>query len=125
MSGRTTAGRVGGRSTGRKSGAGQGVRARRELAALNDALALAERGLGHQSAATLMARLLRVAAMHPKAVDDTLMWQVTDLVAGADVAESVKLTLIRMGWASIVQAQYRDYGLRLVDGGRGAQARAA
>ncbi|ALG71391.1 hypothetical protein VY88_01450 [Azospirillum thiophilum] len=97
------------RATGEAS-----LKARRELAALNDALTLAERGLGRQSPAALMARLLRVAAMHPKSVDDTLMWQVTDLVAGGEVGEGVKLTLIRMGWASIVQAQYKQQGLRLV-----------
>ncbi|MBP2298643.1 hypothetical protein [Azospirillum picis] len=99
------------------------ARARRELAALNDALTLAERGLRHQSAAALMARLLRVAAMFPRSVDGTLMWQVTDLVGGREVADHVKLTLIRMGWASIVQAQYRAHGLRPVE--RRTRARAA
>ncbi|AWU93968.1 hypothetical protein [Azospirillum ramasamyi] len=91
------------------------AKARRELAALNDALTLAERGLGRNSTAALMARLLRVAAMHPRSVDDTLMWQVTDLVTGDDVSDAVKLTMIRMGWASIVQAQYRAHGLRMVE----------
>ncbi|CAO3446100.1 hypothetical protein [Azospirillum largimobile] len=103
-----------GKSTGRAAGEAS-VKARRELAALNDALTLAERGLGRQSTAALMARLLRVAAMYPRSVDDTLMWQVTDLVTGDDVSDAVKLTLIRMGWASIVQAQYRAHGLRMVE----------
>ncbi|ANC91720.1 hypothetical protein A6A40_07250 [Azospirillum humicireducens] len=105
---------TGGKSTGRAAGESS-AKARRELAALNDALTLAERGLGRQSTAALMARLLRVAAMHPRSVDDTLMWQVTDLVTGDDVSDAVKLTLIRMGWASIVQAQYRTHGLRMVE----------
>lgn len=105
---------TGGKSTGRAAGE-PSVKARRELAALNDALTLAERGLGRQSTAALMARLLRVAAMYPRSVDDTLMWQVTDLVTGDDVSDAVKLTLIRMGWASIVQVQYRAHGLRMVE----------
>lgn len=105
---------TGGKSTGRATGEAS-AKARRELAALNDALTLAERGLGRQSTAALMARLLRVAAMYPRSVDDTLMWQVTDLVTGDDVSDPVKLTLIRMGWASIVQAQYRAHGLRMVE----------
>ncbi|CAO3407065.1 hypothetical protein [Azospirillum largimobile] len=105
---------TGGKSTGRAAGE-VSVKARRELAALNDALTLAERGLGRQSTAALMARLLRVAAMYPRSVDDTLMWQVTDLVTGDDVSDTVKLTLIRMGWASIVQAQYRAHGLQMVE----------
>ncbi|MCP1609362.1 hypothetical protein J2848_001009 [Azospirillum lipoferum] len=101
------------------------LKARRELAALNDALTLAERGLGRQTTAALMARLLRVAAMYPRAVDDTLMWQVTDLVTGDDVSDGVKLTLIRMGWASIVQAQYKVQGLRMVAAPKLRQAAAA
>ncbi|MDR6770428.1 hypothetical protein [Azospirillum sp. BE72] len=105
---------TGGKSTGRTAGEAS-AKARRELAALNDALTLAERGLGRQSTAALMARLLRVAAMYPRSVDDTLMWQVTDLVTGDDVSDTVKLTLIRMGWASIVQAQFRVHGLRMVE----------
>ncbi len=105
---------TGGKSTGRAASEAS-AKARRELAALNDALTLAERGLGRQSTAALMARLLRVAAMYPRSVDDTLMWQVTDLVTGDDVSDTVKLTLIRMGWASIVQAQFRVHGLRMVE----------
>ncbi|WP_085940755.1 hypothetical protein [Azospirillum sp. B506] len=101
------------------------VKGRRELAALNDALTLAERGLGRQTMPALMARLLRVAAMFPRAVDDTLMWQVTDLVTGDNVSEGVKLTLIRMGWASIVQAQYKQQGLRMVAAPKHRQAAAA
>jgi hypothetical protein len=101
------------------------LKARRELAALNDALTLAERGLGRQTTAALMARLLRVAAMYPRSVDDTLMWQVTDLVTGDDVSDGVKLTLIRMGWASIVQAQYKVQGLRMVTAPKHQQAAAA
>jgi len=101
------------------------LKGRRELAALNDALTLAERGLGRQTVAALMARLLRVAAMFPRSVDDTLMWQVTDLVTGDDLSDEVKLTLIRMGWASIVQAQYRAQGLRMVAAPKPRQAAAA
>lgn len=89
--------------------------ARRELAALGNALFQAERGVGHQSPAALAARLLRVAALHPAAVDHTLMWQVTDLVAGRDIADGFKLVVIRMGWASIVRAEFRACGLRPVD----------
>ena len=88
-------------------------------------LTLAERGLGRQTTAALMARLLRVAAMFPRSVDDTLMWQVTDLVTGDDVSDTVKLTLIRMGWASIVQAQYKVHGLRMVAISKRPQAAAA
>ncbi|MCM8733363.1 hypothetical protein M5E06_04035 [Azospirillum sp. A1-3] len=106
MTGRTITKRAAGEPT---------LKGRRELAALNDALTLAERGLGRQTTAALMARLLRVAAMFPRSVDDTLMWQVTDLVTGDDVSDTVKLSLIRMGWASIVQAQYRVHGLRMVE----------
>ncbi|WP_148219264.1 hypothetical protein [Azospirillum sp. B510] len=91
------------------------VKGRRELAALNDALTLAERGLGVQTTEALMARLLRVAALFPRSVDDALMRQVTDLVTGDDISDGVKLTLIRMGWASIVQAQYKLRGLRMVE----------
>ncbi|KAA0575225.1 hypothetical protein [Azospirillum sp. Sh1] len=116
MTGRTITGRAAGEAS---------VKGRRELAALNDALTLAERGLGRQTTAALMARLLRVAAMFPRSVDDTLMWQVTDLVTGDDVSDGVKLTLIRMGWASIVQAQYRAHGLRMVERQRVERARAA
>ena len=104
-----------GRKTTERAAGETSVRGRRELAALNDALTLAERGLGRQTTAALMARLLRVAAMFPRSVDDTLMWQVTDLVTGDDVSDTVKLSLIRMGWASIVQAQYRVHGLRMVE----------
>lgn len=87
---------------------------RRELTALGDALTMAERGLdGQQSPAALMALLLRVARLHPKAVDDTLMWQITDLVAGRDIADSFKLVVIRMGWASILQAEFKAHGLRV------------
>ncbi len=99
--------------------------ARRELAALGDALFQAERGVGHQSPTGLMARLLRVAALHPKAVDDTLMWQVTDLVAGRDIADSFKLVVIRMGWASIVQAEFRTGGLTVVGSQPAPRAKAA
>lgn len=115
MTGRTTTGRA----------AEMSLKGRRELAALNDALTLAERGLGRQTAAALMARLLRVAAMFPRSVDDTLMWQVTDLVTGDDMSDGVKLTLIRMGWASIVQAQYRAHGLKMVATPTRRQAAAA
>ncbi len=100
--------------------------ARRELAALGDALSQAENGRGRHSPAALMARLLRVAALHPKAVDDTLMWQVTDLVAGRDIADGFKLVVIRMGWASVVQAEFRASGLTLVGATESRrQARAA
>ncbi|GLR78027.1 hypothetical protein HUE56_18630 [Azospirillum oryzae] len=116
MTGRTITGRAAGEAS---------VKGRRELAALNDALTLAERGLGRQTTAALMARLLRVAAMFPRSVDDTLMWQVTDLVTGDDVSDGVKLTLIRMGWASIVQAQYRAHGLRMAAAPKCRQAAAA
>ncbi|CAO3421664.1 hypothetical protein [Azospirillum endophyticum] len=115
---------TGRKMTGRAAGE-PSLRARRELAALNDALTLAERGLGRQTTAALMARLLRVAAMFPRSVDDTLMWQVTDLVTGDDVSDGVKLTLIRMGWASIVQAQYKLRGLRMVSVPKDRQAVAA
>lgn len=114
-----------GRKTTEHAAAEASLKGRRELAALNDALTLAERGLGRQTAAALMARLLRVAAMFPRSVDDTLMWQVTDLVTGDDVSDTVKLSLIRMGWASIVQAQYRAHGLRMVEQRRVERARAA
>ncbi|WP_238474688.1 hypothetical protein [Azospirillum cavernae] len=87
---------------------------RRELAGLGDALTMAERGLdGQQSPAALMARLLRVARLYPKAVDETLMWQITDLVAGRDIADSFKLVVIRMGWASILQAEFKAHGLQV------------
>lgn len=115
MTGRTTTGRA----------TESAVKGRRELAALNDALTLAERGLGRQTVAALMARLLRVAAMFPRSVDDTLMWQVTDLVTGDDLSDGTKLTLIRMGWASIVQAQYKLQGLRMVAAAKPRQAAAA
>lgn len=114
-----------GRKTTERAAGDALVKGRRELAALNDALTLAERGLGRQTTAALMARLLRVAAMFPRSVDDTLMWQVTDLVTGDDVSDTVKLSLIRMGWASIVQAQYRVHGLRMVERRRVERARAA
>ena len=120
MTGRTSTGRAAETSANETS-----LKGRRELAALNDALTLAERGLGRQTVAALMARLLRVAAMFPRAVDDTLMWQVTDLVTGDDLSDGVKLTLIRMGWASIVQAQYRAHGLRMVTAPKRRQAAAA
>lgn len=99
--------------------------ARRELAALGDALFQAERGVGHQSPAALAARLLRVAALHPAAVDHTLMWQVTDLVAGRDIADSFKLVVIRMGWASIVRAEFRTWGLQIIGNQGASRAKAA
>ncbi|WP_434618624.1 hypothetical protein [Azospirillum sp. B2RO_4] len=114
-----------GRKTTERAAGDALVKGRRELAALNDALTLAERGLGRQTTAALMARLLRVAAMFPRSVDDTLMWQVTDLVTGDDVSDTVKLSLIRMGWASIVQAQYRAHGLRMVERRQVERAQAA
>ena len=98
---------------------------RRELAALGDALHQAERGLGRQSPAALMARLLRIATLCPTAVDDTLMWQVTDLVAGRDIADSFKLVVIRMGWASIVQARFKAQGLSVVGEQAAVRAKAA
>lgn len=98
--------------------------ARRELAALGDALFQAERGVGRVSPAALMVRLLRVASLHPGAVDGALLWQVTDLVAGNDVGDGFKLTVIRMGWASLVQAAFKARGLRVVGAEAGLRAHA-
>lgn len=100
-------------------------RARSELAALGDALSQAERGEGRHSPIVLAARLLRVAALHPRAVDHTLLSQVDDLVAGRDVSDRFKLVVIRMGWASIVQAEFKARGLRSIREAGAARARAA
>ncbi|MCG5241792.1 hypothetical protein [Azospirillum doebereinerae] len=99
--------------------------ARRELAAFGDLLFQAERDVGRFSPAALMVRLLRVAALFPQAVDDTLMWQVTDLVAGREVGDRFKLVVIRMGWASLVQAEFKARGLRVVGQDTELRAKAA
>lgn len=88
--------------------------ARRELAALGDALFQAERRVGHHSPSGLMGRLERVAALHPYALHDALLAQVGELVAAPAVGRDCKIALIRMGWASIVQAAFKAHGLRPV-----------
>lgn len=100
---------------------------RRELTALGDALTTAERGLaGCASPTALAARLLRVARLFSGSVDAALMWQITDLVAGRDIGDAYKLTVIRMGWASILQAEFKAHGLRPVGADTARpQARAA
>ncbi|MBP2227603.1 hypothetical protein J2847_000883 [Azospirillum agricola] len=104
---------------------GTGDMARRELAALGDALSQAERGEGRHSPATLAARLMRVAALHPRAMDNSLLWQVNDLVASRDVGDRFKLVVVRMGWASIVQAEFKAWGLRPVDPAEAMRVQAA
>lgn len=88
---------------------------RRELTALGDALTSAERKrVGSATPTALAARLMRVARCFPGSVDHALMWQITDLVAGRDIGDAYKLTIIRMGWASILQAEFKAHGLRIV-----------
>ncbi|AWK86019.1 hypothetical protein [Azospirillum thermophilum] len=100
--------------------------ARRELAALGDALFQAERRVGHHSPSGLMARLERVAALHPYALHDALLAQAGELVASPAVGRACKIAVIRMGWAAIVQAAFRTHGLRPVARRRdGSRARAA
>lgn len=98
--------------------------ARRELTNLGNALTLAERGLPRHSPTDLTAWLLRIAGLHPMAVDDAMLLHVCDVVAGAaDDAE--KIALVRMSWAAIVQAQFKQHGLTAVDGQGAVRARAA
>ncbi|CAO3419638.1 hypothetical protein [Azospirillum doebereinerae] len=99
--------------------------ARRELATFGDLLFQAERSEGQFAPNALMVRLLRVAALFPKAVDDALLWQVTDLVAGREVGDRFKLVVIRMGWASLVQAEFKARGLRVVGQDAELHAKAA
>lgn len=99
--------------------------ARRELVALGDALTHAERGMPRNTPVELMTWLLRVAALHPTAVADAMLLQVSDLVAGSVTGNAEKIAVIRMGWAAIVQAQYKRQGLVAVDGQGAIRARAA
>lgn len=94
---------------------GSNETARRELASLGDALLQAERGVGHQTPAGLLARLLRTASLHPAAIDGNLLMQIEDLVTGELIGEGFKVTVLRMGWAAIVQARFKAEGLRPVD----------
>ncbi len=99
--------------------------ARRELAALGDALSRAERGMPRHTPVELMTWLLRAAALHPAAVAEAMLLQVSDLVSGTVTGNAAKIAVIRMGWAAIVQAQYKRRGLTVVDGQGAVRARAA
>jgi hypothetical protein len=105
-------------------------KARRELANLGNALTLAERGLPRHSPTDLTAWLLRVAGLHPTAVDDAMLLHVCDVVSGTaatdkDADDAEKLALVRMSWAAIVRAQFKKHGLTTVDGQGAVRARAA
>ncbi|WP_448205137.1 hypothetical protein [Azospirillum sp. sgz302134] len=95
---------------------GTADKARGELANLGNALTLAERGLPRHSIIDLIAWLLHAANLHPGAVSDSLLLEVCDVVCGTIAEDSEKIALIRMGWAAIVQAQYKRHGLVLVNG---------
>jgi len=99
--------------------------ARRELVGLGDALTQAERGMPRHTPVELMTWLLRVAALHPAAVAEAMLLQVSDLITGAVTDNAEKVAVIRMGWAAIVQAQYKRRGLVAVDGQGAVRARAA
>lgn len=99
--------------------------ARRELVGLGDALTQAERGMPRHTPVELMTWLLRVAALHPAAVADAMLMQVSDLVCETAASSADKIAVIRMGWAAIVQAQYKHQGLIAVDGDGPARAWAA
>lgn len=88
--------------------------ARRELASLGDALLLAERGTARQPIASLLSRLMRVAAQYPRALDTNFLLQIEDLVSGDLIGERFKVNVLRMGWAAIVQAEFKAAGLHLV-----------
>lgn len=88
--------------------------ARQELASFGDALLLAERGAPRQPVAALLARLMRVAALHPRAIDPNFLLQIEDLVSGELIGERFKVNVLRMGWAAIVQAEFKTSGLRAV-----------
>lgn len=100
-------------------------KARRELANLGNALTLAERGLPRHSPTDLAAWLLRVAGLHPMAVDDAMLLHVCDVVSGTVADDAEKLALVRMSWAAIVQAQFKQHGLTSVEGQGAVRARAA
>ena len=99
--------------------------ARRELTNLGNALTLAERGLPRHSPTDLTAWLLRIAGLHPMAVDDAMMLHVCDVVSGTVADDDEKIALLRMSWAAIVQAQFKQHGLTAVDGQGAVRACAA
>lgn len=99
--------------------------ARRELAALGEALTQAERGAPRHSPAELMVWLLHTAALHPAAVADALLLQLCDVVSATGTNAATKVAIVRMGWAAIVQAEHKRDGLILLADEDAPRARAA